>query len=219
MEFARLHLRFAHAFAAVSGCRVLDALGSATPAARLAGPAWEDFRGVPTPAELALAYRAGAPRGSRAGLSFSTVAREDGSVRLHFQHPGGGGALAPENLRARRAELLGALTGAQRTSPADALLHGGSWLYHLEGYRRIFPEFYLDTATTADSSEELTYLALWGQFLSSSPALHAPTTELFLRRLAGARTAEQAVAAFPLTKLEVAVPLADVIHWLRRTVR
>ena len=54
---------------------------------------------------------------------------------------------------------------------------GGSWLYHLEAYRRLFPPAYL--ATAKPGSGDHAYLTLWGQFLYCNGQLKPETVSIF----------------------------------------
>ena len=67
--------------------------------------------------------------------------------------------------------------------PAPHTVVGGSWLYNIDAYRRLFPPEYLATAKIGDA--EYQFLAQWGQFLDCHGHLKAPVAQAFLYRPAG----------------------------------
>jgi len=95
-----------------------------------------------------------------------------------------------------------------------ATLRCGSWLYHVAAYRQLFPPFLLATAEPVDPEGELTFLALWGQFLRGDGCLYQPRTAGFEARAAKAHSPSALLKSFPLSKLELHAPLEDVIAWL-----
>ena len=216
-EFAALHLRYATRVARVCGPDRREALEHWTPARRLSGDAWTALCEDPTPPLLAAAYQRQEALGQEpsAGGCFSASTESDGRVvRLHFRNVDGPGVLSLERMPARRRELQAALTAIAARAPRAKTLRCGSWLYHLTSYRRLFPPFLLDTAVPVRSDGELTYLALWGQFLRADGRLNQPRAASFEAAAAGARAPASLLEAFPLSKLELHAPLQDVIGWL-----
>ena len=82
---------------------------------------------------------------------FSFELWEDGRVRLHFRNAESPGVspLCRERMPVRRAELADLFSHLRHTLPGDARVVGGSWMYHLEAYRRLFPLRFLQTARFA----------------------------------------------------------------------
>ncbi|WP_134005911.1 hypothetical protein [Kribbella sp. VKM Ac-2566] len=52
-------------------------------------------------------------------------------------------------------------------------------MYHLPGYRALFPPSFLAGAVEADSRREVGQLALWGQFVRGDGELYQPRTDPF----------------------------------------
>ncbi|MEU4194005.1 hypothetical protein AB0E69_19045 [Kribbella sp. NPDC026611] len=153
----------------------------------------------------------------RSTAAFWYELEDDGrQLRLHFANREGPGALGPSRHAARRAELASAIEDARRTSPQADRLRGGSWLYHLPGYRALFPPSFLAGATEADTRQEVGQLALWGQFVRGDGKLYQPRTKQFVQACKEATHLSALIAAFPLKKLNVVGPLDDVLTWVGR---
>ncbi len=215
-EFAGLHLRFATRVASVCGLGRGDALEQWTPAKRLSGEGWVHLQEHPTPALLAAAYqRQQTLTQDPIARCFSADTEHCGSiVRIHFRNVEGPGALAQHRLPTRRRELYAALNAVAAAAPRATTLRGGSWLYHLPAYRQLFPPFFLATAEPVKRDGELTFLALWGQFLRGDGKMYQPRTAIFEAGAARARSSAALLEAFPLPKLALQAPLYDVLAWL-----
>lgn len=153
---------------------------------------------------------------SRRGCFWYEVEDEGRQVRLHFANREGPGALGPSRRAVRRAELASVLTEARGTAPQADRLRGGSWLYHLPGYRALFPPTFLAGATEADSRDEVGRLALWGQFVRGDGGLYQPRTNQFVRACEESDRVSDLIAAFPLKKLNIVGDLDDVLAWVDR---
>jgi hypothetical protein len=67
---------------------------------------------------------------------------------------------------ARTAELAEVFAFIRARHAADArFVAGGSWLYHLDAYRRLFPATYLESLRVHDAPRSLDGGAWWGQFV------------------------------------------------------
>ncbi|WP_427886177.1 hypothetical protein ACQHIV_26640 [Kribbella sp. GL6] len=152
---------------------------------------------------------------SQHGCFWYEVEDEGQQIRLHFANREGPGALEPGRRAVRRAELASALADAWRVAPQAERLRGGSWLYHLAGYRALFPPNFLAGASEADSRGEVGQLALWGQFVRGDGGLYLPRTEQFVRACEQATQVDDLVAAFPLAKLDVVGSVDDVLDWVK----
>ena len=78
---------------------------------------------------------------------------------------------------------------------------GGSWLYNLEAYRRLFPTEYVAAPTSA--GYETGYLALWGQFVSRNGGVREPAASLFMDCVRQRRDIEACLTCFPYVVLRV----------------
>ena len=135
-------------------------------------------------------------------------------VRIHFSNREGSGVLS--RMPRRRAELAAMLRDAQSAAPQAERVRGGSWLYHLPGYRALFPPSFLARAVPADPQDEVNRVALWGQFLRGDGTLYRPHADPFIDAIRRANSLEQLFRAFPLTKLNIVGPLNEVTDWLSR---
>jgi hypothetical protein len=133
---------------------------------------------------------------------FSYAVWPEGRVRLHFRPADPlGRPLSRERAAARRAELAEMFRHLRDERPAACTVVGGSWLYNIDAYRRLFPPEYLATAKAGDA--EYQFLAQWGQFLDCHGHLKAPVAQAFLHRLARVTTAEDLPHCFPYPVLRL----------------
>jgi hypothetical protein len=78
---------------------------------------------------------------------FSYALWEGNRVRLHFRNAGDEpGVLHKDKVPERVAELKAMFGHLRRIVPATSTVIGGSWLYNIEAYRRLFPANFLDSA-------------------------------------------------------------------------
>jgi hypothetical protein len=95
----------------------------------------------------------------------------------------------------------------QRDVGGAKTLVGGSWLYHMQAYRQLFPPAFLQTAEPSLDPQETRYLALWGQFVNHLGEVRPAQAREFLDRLERARTLEESMLAFPYSVLHLEAPL------------
>ncbi len=229
-DFFDLNLRFARKVATTGGMSFEDALLNYThcyvrfTAARdfaSDNPVWRAFVDGLRAAEDALdwtyAYyrelQAHAPsrlQGPQFGC-FSYNRWQGGLIRLHFhneeigdEHP-----LSLERMPQRLAELRALFTHVREQAPDAPAVHGGTWLYNLKAYRRLFPPEYLASAVQGEG--DYGFMALWGQFLDRRGEVRPGPAAQFLERLNRAETLEQALDSFPLKALYVEADVA-VFH-------
>jgi hypothetical protein len=96
---------------------------------------------------------------------FSYTVLDGHRVRLHFHNNESSdhSPLSKERMSHRQAELKRMFAHIKQDLSAPTTVIGGSWLYNLEAYRRLFPPAYLATAQLG--GHDFPYLPLWGQFL------------------------------------------------------
>jgi hypothetical protein len=138
---------------------------------------------------------------------------EGAKIRLHFVNNdrSGQGALSKERMPVRLAELHALFADVREKYPQAATLRGGSWLYNLPAYCRLFPKEYV--ATAARVEDEFNYMALWGQFLRGGyERLNERQAALFLQRVAQQTTWEGLRESFPFQVLR---PEASLEHCYR----
>ena len=92
----------------------------------------------------------------------------DGAVRIHFRNrfnANDRGPLHTSNIAQRRADLTMMFKHVASTWPETQSVIGGSWLYNLEAYRRLFPAEFGASRTPLVGPRPTHGLSTWGQFL------------------------------------------------------
>lgn len=132
---------------------------------------------------------------------FSFELWEDGRVRLHFRNAESPGVspLCRERMPVRRAELADLFSRLRRTLPGDARVVGGSWMYHLEAYRRLFPLRFLQTARPVRT--DFQFITLWGQFLDRDGRVRPRPADAFECNIRQAAQQEDLPNCFPFPVL------------------
>jgi hypothetical protein len=98
----------------------------------------------------------------------------DGMVRIHFANSDTDGIspLSRTKMDTRRQELQAMFTYVKHTYAEAQEVRGGSWLYHLEAYRRLFPPVYGASRAVLEGTSRFQGTSSWGQFLGVSHLLH-----------------------------------------------
>jgi hypothetical protein len=124
-------------------------------------------------------------------------------IRLHFHNAEtqDTSPLSQERLPARIAELTAMLTHIKAHVDQPTTLIGGSWLYNVDAYRRLFPPAYLASAHVA--KDEFQYLTLWGQFLDRRGQVKAPLAVHFSECLNQTRDVSDLTNCFPFQVLHL----------------
>ena len=122
-------------------------------------------------------------------------------LRIHFANldPSGVSPLGRESQGQRLSELTRMFTQARQAVQPSCRVQGASWLYHLNGYRRLFPAEF--TASLTTRPPDFPMLALWGQFLDHRWQVRPELAGSFLERLQQARTMTELEQAFPYSIL------------------
>jgi hypothetical protein len=109
----------------------------------------------------------------------------DGRVRIHFLNMDhhGGGPLSRAKIEARRQELHAMFTYVNKTYADAKEVLGGSWLYNLEAYRRLFPPIYGDSRQIQEGDATFQGTSRWGQFLDHQEGVKPALREQFLENL------------------------------------
>ena len=218
--FFDLNLRFARKVAEVSGIPFEGALLEYTHCyVRLANlrdftpdnPVWQAYlaglRDAADPLQWTYAFYleqdAHAPsrlRGPQFGC-FSYSRLPDGRIRLHFHNaePGDEHPLGADRQEQRRAELAALFAHVREHAPDATGVVGGSWLYNVEAYRRLFPPAFLASARPGEG--DFQFMTLWGQFLDRHGGVRPGPAAQFLERVAHAESLTAAAASFPLRVL------------------
>lgn len=110
----------------------------------------------------------------------------DGLVRIHFSNKdskGGSGPLSRANMENRTRELKDMFAFVRRTFPSANGVQGGSWIYNLEAYRRLFPPEFGASRELPRRPICLHGSSSWGQFLDHRNAVKPELREEFLDNL------------------------------------
>jgi hypothetical protein len=134
-----------------------------------------------------------------------------GMVRLHFAPvdlEGGSGPLSGRKT-GRRLDELAAMIEHIRSTYGDEALNvvGGSWLYNLEAYRRLFPPKYIASLRIASAPVALAGGSWWGQFLDHDGDLVVARADAFRANFAVLRSGAE-WRAFPLPALAARAEVA-----------
>ncbi|MES2721700.1 MAG: hypothetical protein V4656_00975 [Pseudomonadota bacterium] len=155
-----------------------------------------------------VAFFASVPPEPGASLRFGCFSYElqdeDRVVRIHFSNRDAdedSGPLAGAKADRRRAELREMFSHVRVNHPQAQRVRGGSWLYNLEAYRRLFPPEYGGSRREPERVR-LDGTSSWGQVLDFRGAVKPAVRQALL---ANAATVDPAAPwrAFPLRALVV----------------
>lgn len=118
-------------------------------------------------------------------------------LRLHFENreTSDHGTLSKERMTLRKSELSAMFRYIQANHPDVETVRGGSWLYNIPAYLRLFPPDYVKTAKPV--GYETTFWALWGQFVARHGSVRQPAAAQFLACLKTQKTVEGCLQCFP----------------------
>lgn len=120
-------------------------------------------------------------------------------VRLHFENRTAARVLSREAVALRQSELRSLFADIQRRHPEAERVRGGSWLYNVEAYKRLFPSEYINSAVSV--GYETGFFSLWGQFLRADGHVREPAAAQFLQCLAQQESVEACLMCFPYAVL------------------
>ncbi|MBX3493627.1 MAG: hypothetical protein KF899_11750 [Parvibaculum sp.] len=134
------------------------------------------------------------------------------AVRIHFgnREEGGISPLSRARMPERLRELREMLIHIRAAHPEAASLRGGSWLYRVEAYRRLFPPEYIASCTPAHGLMRFDGTSSWGQFLDRHGGVKPDLRDIFLRNLPSLDP-KSAEDVFPLPAMRAEAPIA-VFH-------
>lgn len=123
--------------------------------------------------------------------------RNTKKLRLHFENRETSeyGALSKARMTRRKSELTEMFRSIQAEHPNVETVRGGSWLYNIPAYLRLFPPDYVKTAKPVGYETE--FWALWGQFIARKGSIRQPTASQFLKCLDKQKTIENCLQCFP----------------------
>src|SRR5262249_7244813 len=138
----------------------------------------------------------------------------EGRIRIHFTNhdTDGTSPLSRAKMGARRQDLHAMFTYVQHTHAEAQAVLGGSWLYHLEAYRRLFPLVYGESRVVQEGIAPLQGTSSWGQFLDHREAVKPALREQFLANLA-TLDMQRLWEAFPLPTYSAQAPIQAFYDW------
>lgn len=141
----------------------------------------------------------------------------DGIVKIHFSNAEGLGVspLSADRIGRRRAELAALFAKVARAHPTAHTVKGGSWLYHLPAYRRLFPPAYVASRHVPAAPLHYHGSSSWGQFLDCHERVRPGPRTAFLRNLESLDPRQPGLT-FPLPALRVTAPLSTFVEFYSR---
>ena len=230
-DYFDLQLCFAEAVAATAALPLAEAVSQCTNFYRRFGlgrwqdapiaPAWNTYaaqlmtlethehRVAWTQACFAQAPPERLPPGQRQFGCFSCDPPDaEGMVRIHFANRDHDGIspLSRTKIEARRQELRAMFTYVKHTYADAQAVRGGSWLYHLEAYRRLFPPVYGDSRAVLEGITRFQGTSSWGQFLDHREGVKPALRAQFLEKL-NKLDLQRLWEVFPLPACRAQAPL------------
>jgi len=132
----------------------------------------------------------------------------DGRVRFHFHNAdteGDVGPLSRTKIDRRRGELRALFAHLHEAYPSARTVQGGSWLYNLAAYRRLFPPIYAESGTPMERPR-LTGSSTWGQLLRHDDTVNPTVERAFLAGLDRLQP-HAPWTVFPMRALSTRAPL------------
>jgi hypothetical protein len=139
---------------------------------------------------------------------------EDKCVRTHFgNNEKNGSPLSDENLPKRLAELKSLFQYAKDNYPQAQIVRGGSWIYNLAKYRRLFPPQYTQDLQPVTTSSPFRGFSGWGQFLDKNMEIKPELVQLFKDKLTQAKNIDEILESLPLKTFKVEGKVEDFYNF------
>jgi hypothetical protein len=129
---------------------------------------------------------------------FITQADNDhGIIKIHFRNRDHslGGPLSKERQQARLQDLKSMFASIRENHPEAKTVEGGSWLYNLQSYQRLFPK----TFTSNMKVEEIPFprsSGIWGQFINSEGQVNEKMKSAFIHKTDAAKSIKELLQCF-----------------------
>ena len=108
----------------------------------------------------------------------------------------------------RKQELKAMFTHIKQTYPHATTVKGGSWLYNLEAYRRLFPSSFGESRQPFELSRRTQGMHYWGQFIDRNGQIKPELAQKLLENLKSVDE-EHVGDSFPFPPLLTEAPLED----------
>ncbi len=144
-------------------------------------------------------------------FDFHTGFQGDTSViKLHFHNRdySGYGPLSRERQAERIKDLNNMFISIKQNYPDARVVRGGSWLYNIQAYKRLFPP----SSVTNMAVEAIPFprtSGIWGQFLNSEGEVKREMADGFLTKVNHARTIDQLLQCFDFRILYPSAKVED----------
>jgi len=125
----------------------------------------------------------------------------NGIIKMHFLNDGTSKEepLSSSQKGNRLNELKELFEDVKKNHPNAKYVQGGSWLYNLESYKRLFPKEYFVNNKSIHPKPQM--LVIWGQFVNSEWEINKERSEKFLEKLKECKTEEDLKNVFELIEL------------------
>ncbi|MBX3495306.1 MAG: hypothetical protein KF769_03610 [Parvibaculum sp.] len=136
--------------------------------------------------------------------------KPEGVVRIHFGNRfpvrDDLGPLSQARQPDRLAELRALFAYVYRKMPEARVVHGGSWLYNVEAYRRLFPPSFAQSRVRLTGLRNFAGTSSWGQFLDHRGSIKPDLRTCFLENLK-TLDPENPADSFPMPALGTRAPV------------
>ena len=133
-----------------------------------------------------------------------------GVIKIHFKNrdESSSGPLSKERTEARFNDLKRMFENISKNHPDATIVKGGSWLYNLDSYKRLFPK----TFTSNMEIEEIPYprtSGFWGQFINSERVINEQMESCFIKKINAANNIEELLQCFQFKILFATAAIED----------
>ncbi len=141
----------------------------------------------------------------------SQVGNDYGVIKIHFKNRDSSieGPLSKERQKARRHDLKRMFEHISENYPEAKIVKGGSWLYNLKSYQRLFPKMF----TSNMKVEEIPFprtSGIWGQFLNSDRQVNEKMKCSFIQKVNNAKSSEELLECF---EFRILFPSTDIEYF------
>jgi hypothetical protein len=138
----------------------------------------------------------------------SQVGDDYGVINIHFKNRDNSseGPLSKERQKARLHDLKRMFEHISENHPEAKVVKGGSWLYNLKSYQRLFPK----TFTSNMKVEEIPFprtSGIWGQFINSDGQVNEKMKCSFIHKVNLATSPEELLECF---EFKILFPSTDI---------
>jgi len=138
----------------------------------------------------------------------------DGMVRIHFGNRVANADVGPlhsSRIDERRAELRAMFSWLAAEHPEARRVDGGSWLYNLDAYRRLFPPAFAASRDPHNGPPYVHGMSTWGQFIDFRGQIRANIRDRLLAALPALDMAAPH-RVFPYQVLFTTAPFRDFLR-------